>query len=70
VEALGGLFWLIGFRLMAILSFLQEGWRWLLFVIAAPIFGLLIPAMCYFLDPLDRKRDYTLGYFCWCRKKA
>ncbi len=33
VEALGGLFWLIGFRLMAVLSFFQRSWRWLIFVI-------------------------------------
>lgn len=68
VEALGGLFWLIAFRLMAILSFFQKGWRWLAFVLLAPMFGLVIPGICYFLDRLDRQRDYTLGYFCWCRK--
>jgi hypothetical protein len=28
----------------------------------------LVPAICYVLDPLDRKRDYTLGYFCLARK--
>ena len=33
----------------------------------APIFGFAIPVVCYFLDPMDRRRDYTLGYFCWCR---
>jgi hypothetical protein len=33
-----------------------------------PIFGFVIPVVCYFLDPVDRRRDYTLGYFCWCRK--
>jgi SAM-dependent methyltransferase len=70
VEALGGLFWLIALRLMAILGYFQKGWRWILFVPLAPVFGFLIPGVCYFLDPLDRKRDYTLGYFCWCRKSA
>lgn len=68
VEALGGLFWLIAFRLMAILGFFQKGWRWLIFVVLSPIFGFAIPVVCYFLDPLDRRRDYTLGYFCWARK--
>ena len=68
VEALGGLFWLIGFRMMAVLSFFQRGWRWLVFAVLAPFFGLLIPVICYFLDPVDKRRDYTLGYFCWCRK--
>ena len=32
------------------------------------LFGFAIPVVCYFLDPMDRRRDYTLGYFCWCRK--
>src|SRR5581483_4352526 len=47
VEALGGLFWLLGFRLIAVLSFFQRGWRWLVFVLLAPWFGLLLPAICY-----------------------
>jgi SAM-dependent methyltransferase len=68
VEALGGLFWNISFRLMAPLDFLQAGWRWILFILLAPVFALIVPAICYMLDPLDRRRDYTLGYFCWCRK--
>jgi SAM-dependent methyltransferase len=68
VEALGGLFWNISFRLMAMLGFLQAGWRWILFVLLAPFLVLIVPAACYLLDPLDRRRDYTLGYFCWCRK--
>ncbi len=68
VEALGGLFWQIGFRAMAVLGFFQEGWRWLLFILLAPVFGFAIPVICYFLDPADRRRDYTLGYFCSCRK--
>ncbi len=68
VEALGGLFWNISFRLMAPLGFLQAGWRWILFVLLAPVFAVILPAICYLLDPLDRRRDYTLGYFCWCRK--
>jgi SAM-dependent methyltransferase len=68
VEALGGLFWNISFRLMALLGFLQKGWRWILFFLLAPFFALIIPGICYVLDPLDRRRDYTLGYFCWCQK--
>jgi SAM-dependent methyltransferase len=69
VEALGGLFWNISFRLMAMLGFFQEGWKWILFVPLAPVLTLIVPGICYMLDPLDRRRDYTLGYFCWCRKQ-
>lgn len=70
VEALGGFFWLLAFRLINVLSFFQKGWRWIVFVLLAPFFGFLLPAILYVLDPLDKKRDYTLGYFCWCRKPA
>lgn len=70
VEALGGFFWLLAARLMNVLSFFQEGWRWIVFVLLAPWFGFLIPALLYFLDRLDCRQDYTLGYFCWCRKRA
>jgi hypothetical protein len=54
---------------MAILSFFQKSWRWLFFFLLAPIFLLVIPFFCYYLDGVDRKRDYTLGYFCTCRKR-
>jgi SAM-dependent methyltransferase len=70
VEALGGYFWLLAFRLMNILSFFQRGWRWAVFVLLAPVFGGLLPIALYFLDPLDRTRDYTLGYFCRCEKRG
>jgi len=70
IEALGGFFWLLAFRLMNLLSFFQQGWRWVLFVPLAPVFGLLLPGILYFLDPLDRRRDYTLGYFCTAERNA
>lgn len=70
LEALGGYFWLLGFRLINVLSFFQRGWRWAIFVLLAPIFGFLLPFLLYYLDPLDRSRDFTLGYFCRCRKSG
>ncbi len=70
VEALGGYFWLLGFRLLNILSFFQRSWRWILFALLAPVFGFLLPVILYYLDPLDKTRAYTLGYFCRCEKSA
>ncbi len=70
VEALGGYFWLLALRLMNLLSFFQKGWRWIVFVLLAPLLGFLLPVILYFLDPLDKKRDYTLGYFCHCERHA
>lgn len=60
----GGFFWLMGRRSVNLLSFFQGGLGWLLFVVLAPIFGFLVPVVCYFADRLDRRRDFTLGYIC------
>ncbi len=70
IEALGGFFWLLAFRFINLLSFFQQGWRWVVFWLAAPFAGFLIPAILYFLDPLDRKQDYTLGYFSISERDA
>jgi len=64
IEPIGGFFWMLGRRLMAVLSFVQKGWRWILFPILAPVFGLLLPLCCYYLDALDGDRSFTLGYIC------
>src|SRR6202020_261887 len=49
VLALGGLFCLIGFRLMAILGFTGRSWRSLIFAVLAALFGFATPVVCYFL---------------------
>jgi len=64
VDPVGGYFWMLSRRLMAVLSFTQAGWRWVFFPVLAPVFGLLIPLFCYSLDSLDRDRAYTLGFIC------
>lgn len=69
VRAVGGFFWQLGRRLMAVLAFVQSGWRWLLFPVLAPVFGLALPLCCYYLDRLDRDQSYTLGYICEGLKK-
>jgi len=64
IEPVGGFFWMLGRRLMAVLSFTQSGWRWVLFPFLAPVFGLILPLCCYYLDYLDSDRAYTLGFVC------
>ena len=64
VEPVGGFFWMLSRRLMAVLSFTQRGWRWVLFPFLAPVFGLILPLCCYYLDYLDSDRAYTLGFVC------
>jgi SAM-dependent methyltransferase len=62
IQPVGGFFWQLGRRLMGVLAFTQSGWRWLLFPVLAPFFGLLLPLCCYYLDTLDQDRAYTLGF--------
>ncbi len=62
IHPVGGFFWQLGRRLMGVLSFAQQGWRWLLFPVLAPVFGLVLPLCCYYLDSLDQDRAYTLGF--------
>src|SRR5712692_1057326 len=62
IHPVGGFFWQLGRRLMGVLSFAQQGWRWLLFPLLAPVFGLVLPLCCYYLDSLDRDRAFTLGF--------
>jgi SAM-dependent methyltransferase len=62
IHPVGGFFWQLGRRLMGVLSFAQSGWRWLLFPVLAPVFGLVLPLCCYYLDTLDEDRAYTLGF--------
>jgi SAM-dependent methyltransferase len=64
IQPVGGFFWQLGRRLMGVLSFTQQGWRWLLFPVLAPVFGFVLPLCCYYLDSLDTDRAYTLGYIC------
>jgi SAM-dependent methyltransferase len=69
IDPVGGFFWQLGRRLMGILAFTQQGWRWVLFPVLAPVFGLLLPLCCYYLDFIDRDRAYTLGFICeGCRE--
>jgi SAM-dependent methyltransferase len=64
IEPIGGYFWMLGRRLMALLSFVQQGWKWVFFPVLAPVFGFLLPFCCYYLDALDDERTFTLGYIC------
>jgi SAM-dependent methyltransferase len=64
IEPVGGFFWMLSRRLMNVLSFTQKGWKWILFPFLAPVFGLIVPLCCYYLDYLDSYRAYTLGFVC------
>ncbi len=62
LEPLGGFFWLCARRSVSLLTFFQQGWRWVLFALLAPFFGFLIPIALYFMDGLDSERNFSLGF--------
>jgi SAM-dependent methyltransferase len=64
VEPIGGFFWQLGRRLIGVMAFAQQGWRWIFFPVLAPVFGLILPLCCYYLDGIDHERAYTLGFIC------
>ena len=64
IEPIGGFFWMLSRRLIAVLGFAQTGWRWIFFPVLAPVFGFLLPLCCYYLDSLDEDKAFTLGFIC------
>lgn len=41
---------------------------WPFYLVSIPLFVLLIPIICYYLDFLDKEKKFTLGYECYCTK--
>jgi SAM-dependent methyltransferase len=64
MEPVGGFFWLMSRRCVNALAFFQGGIKWPIFLILVPVLGLLFPVFFYFVDRLDKRRDFTLGYIC------
>jgi len=64
IEPVGGFFWMLSRRLIAVVGFAQKGWRWIFFPLLAPVFGFVLPLCCYYLDALDNDKAFTLGFIC------
>jgi SAM-dependent methyltransferase len=64
MEPVGGFFWLMSRRCVNALTFFQGGLKWPIFLVLTPFLGLLLPVLFYFVDTLDKRRDFTLGYIC------
>jgi SAM-dependent methyltransferase len=62
VNPMGGFFWVCSRRSVALLNYFQGGWRWILFALLAPFFGLLFPLILYSMDGLDKSKNYSLGF--------
>lgn len=62
VDPVGGFFWMFGRRCVNLVAFFQVSWKWVLFPAAALVAGCVVPLLCYYLDPLDREKQHTLGH--------
>jgi SAM-dependent methyltransferase len=61
LEPTGGYFELVGKISIDILHFFEHGALRILWVLLAPIFGFAIPFVCYYLDKLDKRKDFAVG---------
>lgn len=64
LAALGGYFWLLGRYSFYFLRFWRSGLRAICLPFLAPLFGFVIPLLCYYLDRFDRTGIYTQLYIC------
>jgi SAM-dependent methyltransferase len=62
LRPMGGFFWVCARRSVNLLGFFQRGWKWALFVLLAPFFGLMLPLILFSLDGLDRQQNFSLGF--------
>ena len=67
LEPTGGYFELVGKISIDILRFFESGVWKILWVLLAPVFGLAIPLVCYYLDKLDRRKEFAVGYIAIAR---
>jgi SAM-dependent methyltransferase len=65
----GGYFRLLARRFLNGLQFFTGGARWILFIPAA---ALLVPAaiLLPLLEPMDRDKNFTLGYICLAKRSS
>lgn len=75
ITPMGGFFHYLGNRLTFVPKILfarRRGWRRLALLpfelLTVALFGGVFPILCYYLDRLDRRREFTLGYSCRARK--
>ena len=68
LRPMGGFFQVFARRCVGLLGFFQGGWRWPLFVLLAPFFGLIFPLLFHLLDSLDVDQAYSLGFHVRARR--
>jgi SAM-dependent methyltransferase len=70
LQPIGGFFWVCARRSVSLLTFFQGGWRWIVFLLLAPFFGLLFPVILFWMDGMDRSKHFSLGFQIRARKQT
>ena len=79
IEPLGGMFWLMGKHTRVLPWYILRQYMFKdkfklsvmgilllpFFILSLPVCWYLIPWLCFYLDKLDKKRDWTLTYGCY-----
>jgi SAM-dependent methyltransferase len=65
IKPRGGYYWYIGDRLRMFPWFIRNK---VIKYLISPIFYVIIPLICFYLDRLDEEKNWTLGYSCFCKK--
>lgn len=80
IKPRGGIFWYLGYRLRTLPGYIFSQYKdstkfksrflayilYPFYLLARFICEYLIPMLFFYLDQIDKKRDYTLGYACYC----
>ena len=78
IKERGGYFWYLAKRLKDFPVVIFSQYRkskfyylfYPLFVILNIVLGFIIPILFFYLDKFDKKKDFTLGYSCYCIKEV
>lgn len=83
IKPRGGIFWYLAHRISILPSYLSSQYFYseekarqkigvlllrLACLFSVPFCRFLVPLTFFYLDKLDKKQDYTLGYACYCAK--
>jgi SAM-dependent methyltransferase len=83
IKPRGGIFWYLAHRISILPSYLSAQYATqkqrhrhnigvfllrLVFLLSIPFCRFLAPLTLFYMDKLDKKQDYTLGYACYCTK--
>ena len=75
IQERGGILWYLSKRIRGLMPYLYAQHKGpaklmlvLLHLVTVPFLQYALPMMLFYLDPIDKRKAFTLGYACTCRK--